>query len=169
MTAANFSACLAFTLQAEGGYVDNPADPGGATNMGITLATYRLWMNDPFLTAQDVQDIPDDVVNQIYAAWYWQPVRGGDLPAGLDLMVFDMGVNAGTSRSAKILQRVAGVVQDGIIGPHTLAAAVGVTVDALYMAQCGYYTELGYPTFLNGWLHRAASRRAASLALVGNQ
>ena len=167
MTAANFPACLAFTLQAEGGYVDNPADPGGATNMGITLATYRAWMGNPLLTAADIQTLSVETASNIYAADYWMPVRGASLPSGIDLMVFDMGVNAGVSRSAKILQRVAGVVQDGRIGPHTLAAATHVTVDALYAAHCAYYTALGYPTFLNGWLHRAAARQAAAAMLIG--
>ena len=57
LAADNFDTCLAFTLKAEGGYSDNPADPGGPTNMGITLATYRQWSDDPNLAALQVQDI----------------------------------------------------------------------------------------------------------------
>ena len=55
----NFDTCLAFTLQEEGGYSDNPADPGGATNMGITLATYRQWSDNPNLGPVQVQDMTE--------------------------------------------------------------------------------------------------------------
>ena len=61
-----FDTCLAFTLRAEGGYVDNPADPGGATNMGITLATYREWSDNPDLGAAQVQDMSVRIARAIY-------------------------------------------------------------------------------------------------------
>src|SRR6516165_6284529 len=91
----NFDTCLAFTLKEEGGYSDNPADPGGATNMGITLATYRQWSDNPNLGPVQVQDMTERTARAIYRSLYWNPLRADALPVGVDLSVFDMGVNAG--------------------------------------------------------------------------
>ena len=100
-----FDACLAFTLVQEGGSVDDPADPGGATNMGITLATLRHWDHDPALGPVDVQDMTRQTAAAIYRALYWNALRAGSLPAGVDLSTFDFGVNAGTRRSAELCSR----------------------------------------------------------------
>jgi lysozyme family protein len=85
----NFDTCLAFTLKEEGGYSDDPADPGGATNMGITLATYRQWSDNPSLGALQVQDLSERTARAIYRSLYWNPLRADALPAGVDLSVFD--------------------------------------------------------------------------------
>src|SRR5215813_4897295 len=121
-----FGICLAFTLREEGGYVDDPADPGGATNMGITLATYREWSNDAALGPTQVQNMTRRTASAIYRSLYWNPLRADALPIGVDLSVFDMGVNAGIWSSARVLQRAlgfAGEEVDGCIGPETLEAA----------------------------------------------
>src|ERR1700738_2641684 len=103
--ADDFDACLAFTFKEEGGYSDDPADPGGATNMGITLATYRQWSDNPNLGALQVEDLSERTARAIYRSLYWNPLRADALPAGVDLSVFDMGVNAGIWGSARLLQR----------------------------------------------------------------
>ena len=69
--ADDFASCLTFTLREEGGYVDNPADPGGATNMGITLATYRDWSDDSNLGPAQVQDMTERTARAIYQSLYW--------------------------------------------------------------------------------------------------
>src|SRR5437660_7856650 len=124
--ADQFEVCLAFTLRAEGGYVDDPADPGGATNMGITLATFRQWSDDAELGPAQVQDMTERTARAIYRSLYWNPLRADALPAGVDLSVFDMGVNAGIWGSARLLQRALGFTGedgDGSIGPETLGGA----------------------------------------------
>jgi hypothetical protein len=124
--ADTFDTCLAFALREEGGYVDNPADPGGATNMGITLATYREWSDNPDLGAAQVQDMTRRTAEAIYRSSYWNPLCADALPQGVDLSVFDRGVNAGIWRSARLLQRAIGFTGDevdGCIGPKTLGAA----------------------------------------------
>lgn len=98
-----FETCLAFTLRAEGGYVGNPADPGGPTNTGVTLATLRQWSDDPGLGAAQVEDMRLRTARAIYRSLYWNPLRADALPCGVDLMVFAMGVNAGIWRSARLL------------------------------------------------------------------
>jgi lysozyme family protein len=74
-----FDICLAFTLREEGGYVDDPADPGGATNMGITLATYREWCDDPHLGDLQVKDMTPKTARAIYRSLYWDPLRADAL------------------------------------------------------------------------------------------
>jgi hypothetical protein len=89
--AAEFAICLAFTLKAEGGYVDNPADPGAATNLGITLATLRQWSDDPDLDRAQIEDMPLRTARAVCRSRYWNPLQGDALPEGVDLSVFDMG------------------------------------------------------------------------------
>jgi lysozyme family protein len=172
--ADTFDACLAFTLREEGGYVDNPADPGGATNMGVTLATYREWSDDPDLGSVQVQDMTERTARAIYQSLYWNPLRADALPAGVDLSVFDMGVNAGNWRSARLLQRAIGFTGDevdGCIGPETLGAAAKCdprsVVDDLAQRQAAFYRSLDdFDTFGAGWLNRTEARRAAAVAMI---
>ncbi|HTW53669.1 MAG TPA: glycosyl hydrolase 108 family protein [Stellaceae bacterium] len=172
--ADSFAICLAFTLRAEGGYVDNPADPGGATNMGITLATYRDWSDDPDLGPAQVQDMTERTARAIYQSLYWNPLRADALPRGVDLSVFDMGVNAGIWRSARLLQRTLGFSGDevdGCIGPETLGAAgradARLLINDLATRQADYYRTLDdYDIFGAGWLNRTEARRAAALAML---
>jgi lysozyme family protein len=169
-----FDACLAFTLREEGGYVDDPADPGGATNMGITLATYRQWSDDPELGSTQVQDMTARTAKAIYRSLYWNPLRADGLPIGVDLSVFDMGVNAGIWRSARLLQRVLGFTEeevDGSIGPETLGAAAKcdprTLVADLAERQAAYYRSLAdFAIFGTGWLDRTKARRNAALAMI---
>ncbi len=172
--ADTFATCLAFTLQAEGGYVDDPADPGGATNRGITLATYRQWSDDPDFGIAQIQDMTERTARAIYRSLYWNPLRADALPAGVDLSVFDMGVNGGIWGSARLLQRALGFSGDeldGSIGPQTLGAAAKcdarTLVDDLADQQTAYYRSLAdFDTFGAGWLNRTEARRAAALAMI---
>jgi lysozyme family protein len=75
----NFDTCLAFTLKEEGGYSDDPADPGGATNMGITLATYRQWADNPNLAPLQVRDLSERTARAIYRSLYWNALRADAL------------------------------------------------------------------------------------------
>ena len=172
--ADTFDSCVAFTLREEGGYVDNPADPGGATNMGVTLATLRDWSDDPNLGPAQVQAMTVRTARAIYRSLYWNPLRADALPAGVDLSVFDMGVNAGTWRSARLLQRALGFTGDeidGCIGPETLGAAAKADpttlVDDLAERQAAFYRSLAeFPIFGEGWLNRCRARKEAALAMI---
>ena len=170
----NFAACLAFTLREEGGFVDNPDDPGGATNLGITLATYRTYADDPSAGVGQIQDLSQMIAGRIYRMEYWNPIRGDALPAGVDLSVFDFGVNAGIYGSARLLQRALGFegdAVDGCIGPETLGAAAKAdprtVIGALYTLQSDYYRGLDeFDVFGQGWLNRTAARREAALGML---
>jgi lysozyme family protein len=170
-----FSECLAFTLAAEGGYVDDPYDPGGATNMGITLVTLRHWEHDSALGPEAVQDMSRQTASAIYGALYWNAIRGDSLPAGVDLSVFDFGVNAGTCCSSRLLQSALGfdeAEEDGCIGKLTLAAVLksepARLVDSLAERQAAYYRALPeFGRFGDGWLARTERRRVAAHAMIG--
>src|ERR1700722_19787561 len=84
----DFAPALAFTLAREGGYVFNPKDPGGATNLGITRQTLSKWLACSASVAE-VKALTRDLATAIYHDWYWRPITADALPCGVDLMVFD--------------------------------------------------------------------------------
>lgn len=118
----NFGNALARILVYEGGKVDDPKDPGGRTNKGITQRTFNAWLRSKGSGARDVYTITDTEVAAIYEHEYWARVTGDELPAGLDLVMFDAAVNSGVGQSAKWLQSALKIDADGIIGAHTLDA-----------------------------------------------
>ena len=99
----NFEKALELVLHHEGGYVDHPKDPGGATNYGVTKKVYERYLGRE-CTKDEVKEMPMEAVREIYKRKYWDKIRGDDLPAGLDWCVFDFAVNAGVSRASKLLQ-----------------------------------------------------------------
>jgi lysozyme family protein len=169
MAAASFEAALAVVLAHEGGYVDHPSDPGGATNRGITRATLAGWRGRPVSKAE-VRALGRDEAAAIYRARYWNAVRGDDLPAGLDLAVFDFAVNAGPGRAIRTLQQVLGVRQDGAIGPQTLAACQAdsaLLIRALGVARLAFHRRLPtFATFGKGWTRRIRAVEREALALA---
>ncbi len=164
-------ACLTFTLREEGGYVDDPRDPGGATNMGVTLATLRVWRGNPHLTPADVRALTLAAVTPIYGADYWNKLRCDALPCGLDLMAFDFAVTSGTLRSAQMLQAAVGQTDDGSVGPDTLAAASAsnhaAVIAILGARQAAFYRSLPtFHVFGAGWLARTGRRQATALTMA---
>jgi lysozyme family protein len=171
LSCVNWNACLAFVLASEGGYVDDPQDPGGATNLGITLAVLSQWRHTA-VTKADVQALGPAEAGAIYRANYWNATRCPDLPSGVDLLVFDAAVNTGCGRSAKFLQGAAGAVADGAIGPATLAAVatvpVGTLIPALASARMAYYHSLStFNHFGAGWTARVQKAVALADTLAG--
>ena len=167
----NFQACLAFTLQQEGGFVDDPYDPGGATNMGITLGTYQEWF--PQATVADLRAIDAATVSEIYENDYWYASGAVEFAPGVNLMMFDMAVNAGPTRAVKLLQQCLGVAQDGRIGPITRAAVAMKSpldlIKSLGSAQYWFYHGLStWPNFGRGWTKRVKAREDAATVLAQN-
>lgn len=157
---------LAFILQEEGGYVNNPADPGGATNMGVTQAVYSAWLASQGEPAHPVRGITRDEVYRIYDTRYWRDSRAAsfaDTHPKLALAHMDAAVNHGIVQAAKFLQRAVHAKDDGVIGQATLTAiresdearAIG-----RYLTQrAAFYRMLcerrpASKQFLYGWLAR---------------
>lgn len=155
---ARFRRCLAETLKHEGGWADHPKDPGGATMKGITLATFRAFKGKT-ATKADLRAISDADLEAIYRNGYWATTRCDDLPAGVDLMVFDLAVNSGPGRAAQFLQEAVGVTADRSIGPLTLAGVKALPASEIVLRMRNrrdrFFRGLPtFPTFGRGWLRR---------------
>jgi lysozyme family protein len=165
-----FSACLNFTLAAEGGFSDDPQDPGGPTDGGITLATWRVYTGNKSAAVADIIALSNAQRASFYASMFWNPTRGDDLSPGVALMVFDHAVMSGVQRSSIILQRGCGALQDGHIGPLTVAAAArispGALINTLDALQQTYFRGLAaFPRYGRGWLARLTRRASSAAAL----
>jgi lysozyme family protein len=159
----NFENAVNLVLSQEGGYSNNPSDPGGATNFGISQRSY------PDL---DIANLTQDEAKSIYKRDFWdsqnyQNINGKDLSA----KIFSLAVNMGPSRANLLMQQALRAVgqnvqQDGVLGPLTLGAISSVDpgnlLAALKSEAAGYYRMLVAKNsqrkqFLNGWLNRAYS------------
>jgi len=154
----SFDACLPIILHSEGGFVNNPSDPGGATNLGITIGTLSSWLGRP-ATVADVQALTPAAVAPIYQANYWTKTSCDSWDAGVDLMVFDEAVNQGPGRAIMTLQTALGVTADGGVGPATLAAAqmenAADIIAKMSAAREAFYRSLStFNVFGAGWLNR---------------
>ncbi len=150
-------AMAAAIVTREGGFVNDPDDPGGATNHGVTIHTLRRLgldlTGDGRVTEDDVRALSADQAVEIYIAQYFDRPRIAELPEPLWETVFDMQVNAGAN-AVRVLQRLLNdmgqdVVVDGVIGPQTIrathaahAAAPAHMVDAYGIARRNYYYAL---------------------------
>lgn len=165
----NWIKCLETILHHEGGYVNHPKDPGGETNLGVTKRVY-----EDFGGTKDMKDLTREDVEPIYKKNYWDRVKGDDLPEGLDLCVFDFGVNAGTGRAAKYLQTLIGTVADGGIGPNTLKKlgefveenGLNETIKMYQTERQKYYESLStFDTFGKGWTRRVVETTRLALEM----
>lgn len=161
----------AFALLAvhEGGYVNHPKDPGGATNKGVTQRTYDHYRSRLGGTRRDVRSITDDEVAAIYRGQYWDAVRADELPEGLAYCVFDAAVNSGPGRAVRWLQAGIGASVDGQIGNETIGSAVRSDSVRVIEGYCdrrlAFMKRLKHwPSFKNGWTRRVAEVRAQSKA-----
>ncbi len=140
----------------EGGYSNDPADPGGETNFGIDKRSHP---------DVDIKNLTVDQAIEIYYQEYWQKYRLDLLPALINKKMLNVGVNTGMKQAALFLQRAVGVLADGQIGPITRTAVanadVGTTLQSIRDQQRQFYINLAnakpsLAKFLNGWLKRAA-------------
>lgn len=162
MTAANFQPCLDVILANEGGYVNDPRDPGGETNYGISKRAYP---------SEDIRNMTVVRAGNVYRRDYWNKISGDDLPDGIDLVAFDPAVNSGPGQGAKWLQQALGVKTDGGIGPLTIAAAAKAdplaVIEAASTARLGWLHGLRtWGAFGQGWAARVASVEAKATAMA---
>lgn len=152
-----FNRCIPLVLKHEGGYVNDPNDPGGATNYGISLR-YARTMGSMFdldrdgdVDKHDILLVKPEFASTVYRQWFWADVRGDELRAGIDYSMFDFAVNSGPGRAIKIAQTVCGVEVDGFIGPKTMAALQ--TIDAAHFVEKYNERRLAFLRSLSGWKH----------------
>lgn len=159
---STYEQAIAQVFKDEGGYSNDEGDPGGPTNYGITIHDARAYWK-PDATADDVKTMPFNVAEDIYIKHYATPLHYNDLPAGVDYAILDYGINSGISRSAKVLQTIAGVPADGVIGPVTIAAVLTLdpytVIDKIYTERLAFLQRLNKPQFIRGWTIRCTNGR----------
>lgn len=163
----SFEKALSFVLEAEGGFVNDPSDSGGATNKGITQAVFNAFRRGkPFLS---VRSITDEEVREIYLRNYWNLCKCDEMPDELATVVFDTAVNAGCKRAIKILQACLDVTADGIFGVESANAVINILdlkdfVNKYLSERSAFYQRLAETQpekkkFLKGWLSRVENLR----------
>ena len=171
----DFDDALPVILREEGGYVDDARDPGGVTNLGVTAATWASWSGQP-ATDDVMHALTVADVSPLYKVRYWDAVQGDQLPAGINLCVFDFAVNGGPGHAAKTLQGVVGADQDGQIGPGTLGAVstfvnargLAELVQAYSDARKEFYRSLStFSVFGGGWTNRVDYVEGVALSWAG--
>jgi len=164
---ANQELVLGWIGISEGGYVNHPKDPGGATNYGITQRTYDAWNKLNGKPQLSVKNLTKDEVKKILVQQYFKPVRFDALPSGLDYAVADFSVNSGPARAVKELQKAlgfTGAAVDGIMGEQTLAAIRATKLRPLIRRYCdmrmAFLRSLEtYSTFGVGWKRRVMGKQ----------
>lgn len=160
---------IAFVMRPdiEGGYVNNPRDPGGETNFGISKRSHPN---------EDIKNLTPQRAVEIYRSEYWNPVaaRVVDVAPRLAFVLFDSSVNQGNGAAAKMLQGILHVAQDGIIGPKTLDAlqeaidahSEAWVVEQFMVARVTRYAQTSnWDVFGKGWMIRCFKAMAALLAV----
>lgn len=170
MADRNWNRAISEVLASEGGYSNNPKDPGGPTNKGVTLATFRAYVS-PAGTIDELKALTDDQAAIVFRRQYWDAVMGSHLPDGVDYAVFDEAVNSGPGRAARDLQRLVGVKVDGAIGDITLKAVDKLTPAVLINQFCDARLKFlrgldTYPTFGKGWESRVDKVRRVALSMI---
>ena len=166
----NWDECFEMVLKHEGGYVNDPRDPGGRTNLGVTQRAWEAYWNRKS-SEEEMRKLTPNIVKPFYKAMYWDKIRGDDLPSGVDYAAFDLAVNSGVGRASKYLQQIAGVTADGVIGPKSLEAIKACnpreTADALCDMRLDFLKRLPtFETFGKGWSRRVAEVSAKSAEMV---
>lgn len=169
----NLETALKHVLVHEGGFVNHPKDPGGATNRGVTQRVYDAYRDRQGQSRRSVRAITAEEVADIYKRQYWDAIRGDDLPSGLDYAVFDYAVNSGPRRAAQDLQRELGVAVDGVIGNVTLAAVAKADVYDLIDRLCARRMRFlkglkHWRTFGKGWTRRVTDVAEIAMAMATN-
>jgi lysozyme family protein len=169
----NFKDSLNHVLSHEGGYVNHPRDPGGATNKGITLKVYRDFYGE-HLGKEDLRQITIREAGAIYLKNYWDKCKCDGLAAGVDYTVFDQAVNSGPSRSIKWLQMAVGAKADGVLGSKTRAAVAkrdpATVVNAMCDERLAFLRRLGHwRDFGRGWSRRVADVRQQAVKLADGE
>lgn len=165
----NYHLILGWAGLSEGGYINHPKDPGGATDRGITQRTFDAWNRKQGQPKRSVRGISKSEADDILAVEYLDAVRAGELPSGVDYAVADYSINSGPSQAVRDLQRVLGVKADGQIGPQTMAALSTKDAAEIVIGLCrrrlAFMKRLKHwPSFKNGWTTRVMGKHDGAQA-----
>lgn len=161
----DFDRMFPILMDEERGRVNNPKDPGGDTNFGITWPTLKNAIEKGLVPeTTTIANLTPELAKAIYKPMYWDAVKGDQLPWPLCCYVFDSAVNQGITNAIKMLQRAMDVAQDGLLGPVTLSKAVARCAtprgnryySARFMAfrDFRYHGTRNFDVFGEGWIVR---------------
>ena len=146
---SDFDRAFDLLMESEGGYSDDPLDPGGETNFGISKRAYPK---------EDIQFLTMERAKEIYRRDYWDAIRADDLPYPINILIFDAAVNQSKKAAVRMLQEALKIKQDGVIGQQTIKAAVaapdGVCADFLSIRAVRYANTANFGRFGRGWMRR---------------
>ena len=156
MTLTKFDEIIEVVLEHEGGYVNDPDDPGGETNFGIAKRSHP---------DVDIKNLTKEGAKEIYKEVYWDKNKVEKVPEQLRHIYFDMCVNMGRKRAGRIVQRAANnkghnLVVDGVLGPVTLGKISNVELERVRAFRVKYYADLvtkkpDLEKFYFGWFRRS--------------
>jgi lysozyme family protein len=166
----NFQKSLALVLAHEGGFSNNPHDPGGMTNLGVTRRAWESYVQRQVDEAE-MRGLTPEIVAPFYKARYWNPCKCDLLPLGIDYAVFDFAVNASVSRASKTMQAALGTAADGIVGPATIGVATNADPDHFLekfsAAKEQFYRGLStFDHFGKGWLRRVSEVKQTAEGMI---
>ncbi|BBQ81710.1 Mu phage endolysin Lys [Klebsiella sp. WP3-W18-ESBL-02] len=178
-----FAHALSFVLVREGGYVNDPTDKGGETNLGISdlrdgLADGKTDVDGDGKPDVKIKDLTKEQAGLIYQRDYWQAAKCDLWPDGISLFVFDSAVQHGAKKAIQLLQDAVGVTSDGVAGPKTVSAVTGADAEWLltrcFLRRSRYYADIiktntSQGKYLNGWFNRLDELANACQEVVGGQ
>ncbi len=148
-----FDQHIEVVLRHEGGYVNDPADPGGETNFGISKRSFPK---------EDIKGMTKARAIEIYRRHFWEPSKADQVSPRLQLLYLDTAVNCGVVTAIRLLQLAAGIKDDGVFGPKTAEAAAKVTLHQYADQRLAYYARIitrnpRLAKFHKGWTRRVFS------------
>jgi len=161
---SNTETVLRWMEVSEGGYVNHPDDPGGATNFGVTQTVLNAWRKANGIGPMSVRLMKKETADEIFVENYLRPIWFDQLPSGLDYAMADFAVNSGPRRAIMKLQKIVGVKVDGVLGVHTMAAVAGWNTGELVIKLCdarlAFMKSLKiWKTFGRGWTARVMGNK----------
>jgi lysozyme family protein len=169
----NFERCLEKLLAHEGGFVHHEKDPGGMTNLGVTIRVWEEWVRHG-VDEKQMRALTPETVAPLYKRKYWDACRADELVSGIDYCVFDVAVNSGPGRAIKFLQSCVGATPDGGFGSITLGLVKKAEEDPVRLVElyCAKRLEFlqslkTFETFGKGWSRRVAEVKEEALKMLG--
>jgi lysozyme family protein len=169
---SNFEICLKKMLAHEGGYVNDPRDAGGMTNLGVTKRVWEEWVGHE-VDEKQMRALTPETVAPLYKRKYWDAIRADELVDGVDYCVFDVAVNSGVGRAIKFLQQSVGATPDGGFGSITMALvkqaeSEPVKLIEMYSARRLEFLQSlkTFETFGKGWSRRVAEVKETAISMT---
>jgi lysozyme family protein len=169
----NFEPSLEKLLVHEGGFVNLASDPGGMTNLGVTIRVWEEWVGHP-VAEKEMRNLTPLMVGPLYKRKFWDACRADELISGFDYCLFDTAVNSGVGRAIKLMQSVVGADVDGGFGSITAALVKKASENPAKLIEdyCAKRLEFlqslkAFPTFGKGWTRRVEEVKAEALKMLG--